>query len=75
MSTESSPIKEAVQEKENIIYESEIKDVVEQEQDSSIPDIKEEAAIPIKTEYNVKKERKFIMPKINIPMGVRIGIY
>ena len=50
MSTESSPIKEAVQEKENIIYESEIKDVVEQEQDSSIPDIKEEAAIPIKTE-------------------------
>lgn len=74
MSTESSPIKEAVQEKENIIYESEIKDVVEQEQDSSIPDIKEEAAIPIKTEYKVKKERKFIMPKINIPMGVRIGI-
>ena len=57
MSTESSPIKEAVQEKENIIYESEIKDVVEQEQDSSIPDIKEEAAIPIKTEYKVKKER------------------
>lgn len=64
--------KKVIQEKENIIYESEIKDFVEQ--NSSIPDIKKEATIPIKTEYKVKKERKFIMPKINIPMSVRIAI-
>lgn len=72
MPIESSSIKKVIQEKENIIYESEIKDFVEQ--NSSIPDIKKEATIPIKTEYKVKKERKFIMPKINIPMSVRIAI-
>lgn len=72
MPIESSSIKKAIQEKENIIYESEIKDFVEQ--NSSIPDIKKEATIPIKTEYKVKKERKFIMPKINIPMSVCIAI-
>lgn len=72
MPIESSSIKKAIQEKENIIYESEIKDFVEQ--NSSIPDIKKEATIPIKTEYKVKKERKFIMPKINIPMSVCIAL-
>ena len=71
MPIESSSIKKVIQEKENIIYESEIKDFVEQ--NSSIPDIKKEATIPIKTEYKVKR-KKFIMPKINIPMSVRIAI-
>lgn len=54
MPIESSSIKKVIQEKENIIYESEIKDFVEQ--NSSIPDIKKEATIPIKTEYKVKKK-------------------